>query len=91
MEVIGVPNSFFNIYQKPATSPSSGINYNFLQESYKNTINWAIKRLAIDSNRIYLQGSSAGACGAFVFALAYPEKNSCSFFKRSLLQCWLSE
>ncbi|MEP7127837.1 MAG: MopE-related protein, partial [Chitinophagales bacterium] len=29
---------------------------------------------AIDSNRIYLTGSSAGACGAVLYSLTYPEK-----------------
>jgi hypothetical protein len=50
------------------------MNYNFMQQAYARTIEWAIKRLAIDTNRIYLTGSSAGACGGFVFTLTYPER-----------------
>lgn len=67
-------NSNFDIYQDLTDIPSSGINHNFFQQLYQNIIEWAIQNLDIDSNRIYLKGSSAGACGAFSFANTYPEK-----------------
>ncbi|MGB3074452.1 MAG: MopE-related protein [Chitinophagales bacterium] len=67
-------NSTYDIYKKQNTVPASGINNNFFQQMYKATIDWAIQHLSIDSNRIYLSGSSAGACGAVLYALTYPEK-----------------
>jgi len=67
-------NSNFNIHQNLNSIPDSGMNHNFFQQLYENTIEWAIHYLHIDSNRIYLKGSSAGGCGAFAFAITYPEK-----------------
>nr|MBA2423533.1 hypothetical protein [Chitinophagales bacterium] len=67
-------NSKFNIYKDLTTIPASGMNHNFFQQLYKDIIEWAIPRLNIDSNRIYLRGSSLGACGAFAFTMTYPEK-----------------
>lgn len=67
-------NSGYNIYKKEIMIPSSGINYNYFQERYKTTVDWAIRTLDIDSNRIYYSGSSAGACGAILSAITYPEK-----------------
>lgn len=67
-------NSNFNIYQDLRDIPDSGMNHNFFQQVYLNTIEWAIHSLGIDSNRIYLRGTSKGACGAFAFTLTYPEK-----------------
>ncbi|MBX7108731.1 MAG: hypothetical protein K1X61_08810 [Chitinophagales bacterium] len=67
-------NSGYNIYTKEMFVPVSGINYNYYQARYRSTIDWAIRTLDIDSNRIYYHGSSAGACGAILSAVTYPEK-----------------
>jgi predicted esterase len=67
-------NSNFNIYEETNDIPATGTNNNFFQQLYNSIIDWAIDHLAIDSNRIYLIGTSAGACGAFSLAMTYPDK-----------------
>jgi hypothetical protein len=67
-------NSGFNLFYKNEAIPTSGVNHNYFQQVYKHTIDWAIEYLAIDSNRIYFDGSSSGACGAFAYIQMYPEK-----------------
>lgn len=67
-------NSNFDIYHENETVPVSGVNYNFLQQIYLRSVDWAMQHLDIDSNRIYLTGTSAGACGAYMLAITYPEK-----------------
>jgi hypothetical protein len=37
-------------------------------------INWAIAHLPVDSNRIYLEGTSLGSIGAFFYTMLYPER-----------------
>lgn len=54
--------------------PTSGIDYNYMHQTFNNIIDWAITALPIDSNRIYLEGSSFGAIGAFFYAITYPER-----------------
>src|SRR5262249_30181527 len=58
-------NENFDIYQSAVNTspPVSGINYNFFQQQINVVIDWAIGDLPVDSNRIYLEGSSFGACG----------------------------
>lgn len=67
-------NSGFNLFYKNEEIPASGVNHNYFQQLYKHTIDWAIEYLNIDSNRIYFDGSSSGACGAFAYIQMYPEK-----------------
>ncbi|MCY7410462.1 MAG: T9SS type A sorting domain-containing protein, partial [Chitinophagales bacterium] len=54
-------------------SPASGVNYNFVQLVMLRTIEWAKINLPVDSNRIYLEGSSLGAIGSYFLALNYPQ------------------
>ncbi|MBA2421842.1 MAG: T9SS type A sorting domain-containing protein [Chitinophagales bacterium] len=68
-------NENFDIYdelnnQEPLTS---GINYNFSQQRLTRIIEWAKQKFPVDSNRIYLEGNSFGAIGAFFYAMTYPE------------------
>lgn len=56
------------------TIPVSGVNYNYQQENTTQVINWAIRHLPVDSNRIYLMGTSMGAGGAFTYTINFPEK-----------------
>nr|MBA2423645.1 hypothetical protein [Chitinophagales bacterium] len=69
-------NENYNIYKSndENTVPTSGKNYNFFQLRIKETIDWAIAHLPVDSNRVYMEGSSNGAPGVFFFAVTYPEK-----------------
>jgi len=69
-------NENYDIFKDNQTNtiPTSGINYNYEQEVISQTIDWAIKHLPVDSNRIYLNGTSLGAGGAFMYAITYPEK-----------------
>ncbi len=54
--------------------PVTGIDYNYMHRSLNLLLDWAINSLPIDSNRIYLEGTSFGAIGAFFFAMTYPER-----------------
>lgn len=67
-------NSGYNLFYKNDEIPTSGVNHNYFQQLYKHTLDWAIEYLPIDSNRIYFDGSSSGACGAFAYIQMYPEK-----------------
>ena len=69
-------NENFDVFHSDSnqTPPSSGINYNFCQQQISRLINWAIKKLPVDSNRIYLEGTSLGSIGAYFYAITYPER-----------------
>ncbi len=69
-------NENFNILNADSneTSPVDGVNYDFSQQQITRIINWAIASLPVDSDRIYLEGSSMGSIGAYFFALRYPER-----------------
>ncbi|MBA2407875.1 MAG: T9SS type A sorting domain-containing protein [Chitinophagales bacterium] len=68
-------NENFDIYNdlKNEVPPISGINYNFGQQRLTHILNWAIRNLPVDSNKIYLEGTSFGAIGAYFYAMTYPE------------------
>ncbi|MCY7411413.1 MAG: T9SS type A sorting domain-containing protein [Chitinophagales bacterium] len=82
-------------------APASGINVNFSQQKSNMVIDWAIKNLPIDSNRIYIDGTSDGSAPAFLYALTYPERIaavevhtgafSLSFLNDSIYNCSLNE
>src|SRR5262249_5313591 len=89
-------NSGYDIYQTPDSTISCGTNYNFMQWRYNDIIDWAIHRLSIDSNRIYLIGTSAGACGAYMYSVTYPDRIaavrlSVPAFNFSFLDDWESD
>ncbi|MBA2407550.1 MAG: T9SS type A sorting domain-containing protein [Chitinophagales bacterium] len=69
-------NENYNIYKsnEENTVPSSGKNWNFFQLRIKESMDWAISHLPVDSNRVYMEGSSNGAPGVYFFAITYPEK-----------------
>ncbi|MBX7109022.1 MAG: T9SS type A sorting domain-containing protein [Chitinophagales bacterium] len=69
-------NEHFNIYASNGSQvpPVSGINYNFCHQRITQLINWAIRHLPVDSNRICLEGTSLGSVGAYFYALLYPER-----------------
>ncbi|MGB3076968.1 MAG: MopE-related protein [Chitinophagales bacterium] len=54
--------------------PTSGINYDFQQAIIFQAIDWVINHLPVDSNRVYLKGTSMGAGSAFMYAIAHPER-----------------
>lgn len=69
-------NEHFNVFCSDSnlTPPTTGINYDFFQQQITRMINWAVLNLPVDSNRIYLEGSSLGSIGAYFYAIAYPER-----------------
>ncbi len=69
-------NENYDIYNSAANliPPDTGGNYNYGQQRTTLIIDWAIKHLPIDSNRIYLDGSSFGSIGTYFYAITYPEK-----------------
>ncbi len=69
-------NENYNIYNTDSNEipPATGINYNYYQQQITRMINWAITNLPVDSNRIYLEGSSLGSIGAYFYAITYPER-----------------
>ena len=69
-------NENFNILDSDSneSSPINGVNYDFSQQQISRIINWAIANLPVDTNRIYLEGSSMGSIGAYFYALRYPER-----------------
>ncbi len=68
-------NENYDVYDslKNNKAQTSGVNYNFVQLVIKRTVDWAKKYLPVDTNRVYLEGSSLGAIGSYFFALNYPE------------------
>ncbi|MBK9731527.1 MAG: T9SS type A sorting domain-containing protein [Chitinophagaceae bacterium] len=69
-------NENYNIFNSDSNlvPPVSGINYNFCHQRITQLINWVIKNLPVDSNRIYLEGTSLGSIGAFYYTMLYPER-----------------
>ncbi|MBA2407337.1 MAG: hypothetical protein H0V65_05025, partial [Chitinophagales bacterium] len=70
-------NGNYNFYKPPLDSdipPATGINYNFSDDRLLKTLNWILSKFPVDSNRVYIDGSSFGAVGAFFFPLHHPEK-----------------
>lgn len=54
--------------------PQSGVDYNYMQQSINIILDWVEMTMPVDTNRIYLEGTSFGAIGAFFFAMTYPER-----------------
>ncbi|HYV95451.1 MAG TPA: MopE-related protein [Chitinophagales bacterium] len=69
-------NENFDVYNDllNVSNPTSGVNYNHTQIRINLVLDWAFKFLAIDTNRVYMQGTSLGAPGAFFMAITYPER-----------------
>ncbi|HUM47980.1 MAG TPA: T9SS type A sorting domain-containing protein, partial [Chitinophagales bacterium] len=69
-------NENYDIYnnENNETPPVSGTDYNYTHQAINLILDWAVSNLTIDSNRIYLDGSSFGSIGAFFFAMTYPER-----------------
>lgn len=73
-------NENFDIYnaKNNVTPPVSGINYSFTLRRLSAIIDWAIAHLPVDTNRIYMDGVSFGAPGAYFYTITYPEKIAAS-------------
>jgi hypothetical protein len=69
-------NENFDLYNgdNNLVPPTSGINYNFVYLQVTRIIDWAIAHLPVDSNRIYMEGSSLGCIGAYFYSLTYPDR-----------------
>ncbi|MBX7109696.1 MAG: hypothetical protein K1X61_13675 [Chitinophagales bacterium] len=69
-------NENYDLYDasKNSIPPVTGINYNYTHQRLNLILDWAIAYLPIDSNRIYLTGSSFGSIGAYFYAMTYPER-----------------
>ena len=69
-------NENFNIFNTDSNEipPTTGVNYDYYQQQITRLIDWAIANLPVDSNRIYLEGSSLGSIGAYFYAITYPER-----------------
>ncbi len=85
----------FDIYNNANNSapPTTGMNFNHGQYYLQIVIDWAVKHLPIDSNRIYLHATSVGSTPAFLYALTYPDriaavKLSSGSFNLSFLNDW---
>ncbi len=90
-------NPAYDIYNtvNNVVAPTTGINNNYSQQRVNNVIDWAINQLPIDSNRIYIQGTSDGSGPAFNYAISYPEriaavKVHCGAFDFGFLNDWQS-
>lgn len=66
----------FNIFDADSnlTAPASGMNFDFSQQQISRLMDWAIEHLPVDTNRIYLEGSSMGSIGAYFYAINNPER-----------------
>lgn len=73
-------NENFDIYKSSnnVTPPVSGINYSFTLRRLSAIIDWSVTHLPVDTNRIYLDGVSFGAPGAYFYTITYPEKIAAS-------------
>ncbi|HYV95458.1 MAG TPA: putative metal-binding motif-containing protein, partial [Chitinophagales bacterium] len=69
-------NPAFDVYDQAnnIVNPVTGVNNNFIQQRTNNIVDWAIHHLPLDSNRIYLSGSSAGSAGAYLYTITYPDR-----------------
>ncbi|HYV91068.1 MAG TPA: T9SS type A sorting domain-containing protein [Chitinophagales bacterium] len=68
-------NEAYDPYKKSNNSVwSTGTNYFYSTERIYKEINWMIANCPVDSNRIYVDGTSFGATGAFFFTMFHPEK-----------------
>ncbi|MCS6917615.1 MAG: MopE-related protein [Chitinophagales bacterium] len=69
-------NEQFDVFNNANNSapPAAGRNVNHGQQFVSVVIDWAIRNLPIDSNRIYLHATSDGSTPAFMYALTYPER-----------------
>ncbi|MCS6991062.1 MAG: MopE-related protein [Chitinophagales bacterium] len=69
-------NQNFDVFNNAnnTTPPTAGLNVNHGQLFVYVVMDWAIKTLPIDSNRIYLHATSDGSTPAFMYALHYPER-----------------
>jgi hypothetical protein len=73
-------NENFDIYsaKNNVTPPASGINYSYTLRRLSAIIDWTITHLPVDTNRIYMDGVSFGAPGAYFYTITYPEKIAAS-------------
>lgn len=73
-------NENFDIYKSSnnVTPPVSGINYSFTLRRLSAIIDWSVTHLPVDTNRIYMDGVSFGAPGAYFYTITYPEKIAAS-------------
>lgn len=79
-------NENFDVYNDAnnATPPTSGINYNYTQLRLSAIIDWAIRALPVDSNRIYLRSNSQGSPGAYLYTITYPERIAAAQFANGI-------
>ena len=52
---------------------TKGVNVNYTERRLLYTLDWTRSKFNIDSNRIYLRGSSMGGTGSVAFGLRHPE------------------
>lgn len=69
-------NENFDYYNQSlnTTPPTSGINYNLTQIRINKLLDWAYRNLDVDTNRVYMDGSSLGAPGTYFMAITYPDR-----------------
>ncbi len=69
-------NENYNILDADSniSPPISGVNYDFSRQQVSRLIDWAIANLPVDTNRIYLEGSSMGSIGAYFYAITNPDR-----------------
>lgn len=67
-------NENYDPLSESNTIPATGANYFYSTDRILHTLNWVIANLPVDSNRVYVEGSSFGATGALIFSLLHPEK-----------------
>ncbi len=65
-------NEQYDIFSHNNAPPVSGINHDYALQRIEFVIDWAIRSLPVDSNRIYFSGISSGASGSFFASLSYP-------------------
>lgn len=69
-------NENFDVFNNAnnQNAPVSGRNVNHGQQFVSHVIDWSIRSLPVDSNRIYLHATSDGSTPAFLYALQYPDR-----------------